>query len=82
MTDPSLLFTWIETHMNRSGLIKNCPTDPFQRPDQKAGCDLFARHTYFCQVNSIHPTTVRFHRPEDETVKELKFVRQPRRDEQ
>jgi hypothetical protein len=58
-----LVFTWIEILINRPGLVKNCRTDPFPRPDQKAGCDLSARQTIFCHLNSIHPEAVHLHRP-------------------
>jgi hypothetical protein len=75
------VFTEIETLIHRLGLIKNYRSDPLPCPDQKAGCNLFAHHSLFCHLNSMHPAAVRLHRPENETVKGPKLVREPRRDE-
>jgi hypothetical protein len=70
---PSVLI-WIETLINRPGLIKNCRTNRFPRPDQGARCGLFAHQTLFCHLNSIHPVAIRFHRPLGETARGLKLL--------
>jgi hypothetical protein len=43
---------------------------------------LFVHHILFRHLNSIHPAEPRLHRPEGETVKGMKLVREPRSDEQ